>query len=619
MPIRDINVTREDLDHSGWEGIIATCAKKEYSAYFDALKREADTAAAGGDVVRADALYLLAAATILWLSEDNNQPFKPMMVTGNERTTIPGDFTDEQLDLFAALAPTVQDAELRARLADLLWVSRRDYRMAQAAVDAYIASARVLEDPDQWPPCIDRIRRAQQIAASLGRKGPLPTVVAFIEELLLKYNGGDPSFFSCKLMEFLLEMRQGDSAVYAAVADTAARQAEGERNWWRAQAYLEVLARWHARAQDVAQEQAAWRRYAETYAQEAEEARRRPTPSHGVAAHFLQQAIEAFRNRVHDSKERQQELHKLLLDYQQRAVTELKPMSVSEEITEMVERVEQAVSGMPLLDALFTLAFITRPPNMQRLAEQAERHANSFISRMFPRVLLNDRGKVVARQPAEGGDEDEAVTARRADMLDNAAQWHNLIAQGIVWPAVQQIAREHVVNIADLLPLVRDNPFVPLGREGIMMRGLHAGLAGDFLVSTHLLAPQIENAIRTLLIRAGAITSGLTSEGIQNELSLNDLLEMPELSRILDADMIFDLQGLLVEHHGSNLRNLVAHGLLNYGAFSTGQAIYLWWIALRLCSIPVLNGIHEEQRQPDDVTANRSHIQDIAPNERETE
>jgi len=227
---------------------------------------------------------------------------------------------------------------------------------------------------------------------------------------------------------------------------------------------------------------------------------------------------------------------------------------------------------------------------VQYLAGQAEKYADSVIFQLFPRTLLTSSGKVTARRHAtpDGGEADD----RRADMFDNAVQLHKLTGEGIVWPAVQQLMREHMVEVGDLLPLVQDNPFVPLGRETIVARGLHAGLTGDFLVSTHLLVPQIEHAIRILLARAGSITSTLTSEGIQDERSLNDLLAMPELEPILGADIIFSLQGLLVERHGANLRNLVAHGLLHHGAFYTAQAVYLWWLVLRLCCIPVLNGIH---------------------------
>ncbi len=422
----------------------------------------------------------------------------------------------------------------------------------------------------------------------------MPEVVECIEELLQKYNGSDSLFLSCELMKILLDMKVGDPASYAPMADTAAATAEGKREGLQARAYLEVLARWYARGKDIAKEQSVWLRYAETYVQEAEDALSRPTPSYGVAAHFLQEAIEALRNRVPGSGERQQELHHLLLEYQQKAVAELKSTSVSTDITELVDHAEQAVRDRSLLDALLALACLVTLPSKQHLREQAEQHANDSIWRLFPRVMLNDQGKVVARQPGLYGSRKEEEASLQAEVLHSAILHYSLSAQGTILPAIGQIIREHVVTIGDFLHLVQDNPFVPPGREMIVARGLHAGMMGDFLVSTHLLVPQVEHAIRTLAQRVGVITSSLTSVGIQDELSLNDLLEKPELAQIFNEDTLFTLQDLLVEHHGANLRNLVAHGLLDHDSFYSGAAVYLWWLVLWLCCIPVMNGIYQE-------------------------
>jgi len=53
---------------------------------------------------------------------------------------------------------------------------------------------------------------------------------------------------------------------------------------------------------------------------------------------------------------------------------------------------------------------------------------------------------------------------------------------------------------------------------------------------------------------------------------------------------------LLVEHYGSNLRNLMAHGLLNHDAFYSRPIVYLWWLVLRLCCIPIIAGMrHDDQ------------------------
>jgi len=57
----------------------------------------------------------------------------------------------------------------------------------------------------------------------------------------------------------------------------------------------------------------------------------------------------------------------------------------------------------------------------------------------------------------------------------------------------------------------------------------------------------------------------------------------PEALECFGEDLIFDLRGLLVEKAGSDLRHHIAHGLLDGSAFQTTEAIYVWWITLRVC------------------------------------
>ena len=48
-------------------------------------------------------------------------------------------------------------------------------------------------------------------------------------------------------------------------------------------------------------------------------------------------------------------------------------------------------------------------------------------------------------------------------------------------------------------------------------------------------------------------------------------------------DLVFDLQSLLVEKHGDNLRNNASHGLIGNNEFYSVSTIYLWWLTLKLC------------------------------------
>lgn len=103
------------------------------------------------------------------------KPFAPLATWGNSRTMVVDDLTDEQLTVLAEVATQSQiaDPEMFARIADILWITKRNHRMAMAAVEAYIASATMLEDPEHFVPSIQRIERALQLAASLGKRNEL--------------------------------------------------------------------------------------------------------------------------------------------------------------------------------------------------------------------------------------------------------------------------------------------------------------------------------------------------------------------------------------------------------------------------------------------------------------
>ena len=206
-------------------------------------------------------------------------------------------------------------------------------------------------------------------------------------------------------------------------------------------------------------------------------------------------------------------------------------------------------------------------------------------------ITKNDQGKVVARQNSN-----EGKKAIDFGMYIKAVGYQKISAHAFIEQARKQIILEHIIQKSeenkiketDLLPLVLNNPFVPPGREKLFIKGLYAGLIGDFITSTHILIPQIENSVRYLLSNRGAITSGIDNKnnGIQKEDNLNTTLfpsKYPQITSIFDEDTLFDLQGLLIEKSGSNLRNDMAHGLINDNDFFSPIFSYLWWVALRLC------------------------------------
>jgi len=502
---------------------------------------------------------------------------------------------EPELALLAGLVPDISDPEMRARVADILWLrnygenGKRDYRMAHLAVTAYLASARRLEDPENWTHTVERVERAVQLAASLGRSPknqPYVDVIAYVEEVLDRYQGDDPLFLSARMMELLQERQQGDPAKYAALAEKAARRAEREHVRYRAREYWERKARWHELAEDDEQRRAALIAAAETYISEGEDRIGAPRGGYLAATTFYQQGIEALR-RIGGMQERAKDLQKILLAYQQKSVSEMGHINVEgsvENFDEYIARARAHVRERPLSDALLALALVTSSPSRVMIEQHVTEifQKRPFLS-IFPRKLVNERGRTQQRVPSSTSAEDGARTALESEMFSYAIQLRFGRVITSIEPAREQVTLDRNVRVRDFAPIVVNNPFVPPGREGIFARGLHAGLMGDFLVAAHLLIPQIEHSVRSALESQGVIVSGLEDDGTQPERGLNTTLAHPEAIDIFREDIVFDLRGLLVEKAGSNLRHSVAHGLVDERAFHTEEAAYVWWIALHLC------------------------------------
>ena len=573
---------------SGWEDIIAQCNEKECAFYSSRFNAKALEAEGSGSIKEQRVLGLLSSVTSMYFKLDTPEaPFGPMMVFHDRRTAIVDDFDENQLKLFSDVVNDISDPELRARIADVLWLRERDYHMAELAILSYLESAKSLEDPEKWMATADRVERALQLATLLGGKAPsFSVVISHIENVLAAYNGEDPLFLSAKMMNLLQERGVGDSLHYASLSEKLASRAESTHDWDRAREYWRIKAKWHLLGKDEEQARQAKLLEAENYVKQAEDHLKGNPPSYMLASTFTQHAIEAFR-RVGNTKERVEELHKVLLEYQRKSVSELIPISSSVDISDNVKLAMNHVKGKTLRDALLSLAMLGNPPKVAELRAQAQENKEKYVLQsLFPRVYLNAMGRVIARQPQD------AEESLLADMYSNASTSRQIHVQAFVEPARQQINSEHHSRVDDFLPFLYNHPFVPAGREFIVARGLHAGFNGDFLAAVHFLIPQLEESVRYILFHLKVITSGLNDDGIQKEFDLNGMLSASKyrepLAKFLGEDFVFDLRGLLVEGFGANLRNDMAHGLIDHDHFYSASGCYLWWISLRLYSWPVL-------------------------------
>ena len=478
--------------------------------------------------------------------------------------------------------------ELKARIADFLWIKDNNYEMSKKAIDYYLKSAEQLEDAQNWSDYFRRVNRAISIAASIrnGNEETFEGTSNFIMAVIEKYEDHPPNYLSLKLMKLLKHYKIGNFSYYAKLSNKYYEKLINDENYHMARKYSDLEAGFYKLLEDEKNNKEASVNSAETYVLEAKKLIEEE--NYLVSASLLKSAIAKYR-RLEDYEERINEIHKLLLVYEKKSVDQMMKIEESYDISSQVKKVKDLMKGLEIEEALFKLALIIKPPKIKHLKQIIEElKKETPLTFLLSSVAVNEEGKTIARKPSIIADDQERTDAAvKAEMFMQAKrEQHNRVVSFII-PATQQIRIENSISLTTFIDLVKDNPFVPRGHEIIFAKGLMSGLKGNYLNSLSLLIPQLENSLRYVLIHANKVTSTLNN-GIQEEFNLNKLLNNyeEELKIIFGEDLIFDLKGVFIERFGSNLRNKFAHGLMNNDSFYTAPSIYAWWLILRLCCIP---------------------------------
>lgn len=587
----------EDFRQSGWRAAIDSSDRDGYSSMWSALSVAARTAIEGGKLAEGRVLWLLADACSLTLRPGSfNEPFKPRMVTHHGRSALPEDFQESDIALLAQISEEANDPWLQGRLADLVWLLEkpRHPKYALLAIDAYRT---IPLDVQTWlrdgRECWERAITLSRMLG-IGAGGRLKE----IEAVLMAAFGQttkDDGFHALWLTEPLAGNHLGkeESRQIAEKLRSMAQIFDQEMRFHHSRSFFDASARWFKRAGDVACSIEMTVQLAEGWVKEAMQRMSSTQRSSAVAASFYESAIQVYRTiprrerAVLGIQNRIAEMHKLMNQAAMDALDEMgRVTSGPIDITTYVEKAQNSVRGKIELDALAALANLHAGCRVTELRQRSEEMLRIYISpRLFGSTHLSSDGRVIAKQPAAGTEDansEEYEAAVRSEMVRDHTMRLDLLVRAVVWPALTVVISEHRLREGDFVALADRSPIVPRGRGRLFGKALFLGYEGDFAAALHLLVPQIEHMVRCRLKAAGVKTTNLDEDGIENEKALGALVDFPETAQILGEDLAFKLKALFCDALGPNLRNELAHGLLEYGACESTYSIYAWWLGLKL-------------------------------------
>lgn len=608
-PEERFGVTAEDLQRYGWAAVVESCDKKECYYYYERLSQESSKFEADGDKVGSRAFALLSVVASFHVNYDApGNPYGSMWSGFNGKRSLNAeDLSGLDLVALEGIVDEIADPELRARVADVLWVTKRNFKAAKSAIAAFLASAARLKTSDMWPPYADRLERAAQIAAKKGFEVEKTEVLEAVEASIAEHATDLTSGLLCdRLMGVLVILKSGDMPQYAALSEQLAQQFSDQGNWHFAEVYLERAELWHRREKKESEVQRCRIARGECYISRAEAGPAGRGTNYMYSAHWMGKALETLRM-AKAPPERIAAVNKRFLELQQLSLGEMGQVEVPmdkmpgfrEEEQKAREAAAKHVQGVDFPTAIARFALIDRPTSLEAMKEQYAKTAESApLMHIIGQSATDRSGKTTDRIPPQlprkGGENNEAARkqmVQQAQMVNCPLKvaWH-------IDSARRAIQDEHGIRLRDLWFLVENNPFISPGHEGIVLRGVQAGFFGDWLTAVHLLVPQVEASIRHVLRQRGVITSTMDGEGLQKELDLNQLLWMKETEEVFGLDVLFDLRGILIERFGHNLRNELAHGLLPEGGCYHPATEYLWWLLIHI----YWRGYHFVQTQATD-------------------
>ena len=593
----DLEITADDFASCGWKAILAGTTREGYSSMWQAFSAAARKAIEGGRQVQGKVLWLLADACSMTLSpKSRNEPFKPIMVIENKRSAIPDDLPDPEISFFAQIIEAIDDPWLKARLADLVWLKQRprDVNFALTAIDSYRS---IPLDTETWIRGGDKCwYRAITLTLMLkgGAGDRLQEMESYIIEVLNSTSTADG--YLCNWLSDLLYENGPGRTVRNDIAkklEVLAKEFDEQGDIHRSRDYFDTASQWYRKAGDEAKAAEMTAAVAEAWVKEAVARVSSDNPSHMVAASFYENAIQVYRTiprserAVHRVDERLEELRQHLSESGEKSLDEMgKITSPGVDISELVENARKAVRGKNAIEALKAFANLHGGVDVKQARESALERIRQFpMQSMFPATVMSRDGRVIANRPGmslgETLTEDDEIVIR-AEMIRDYGILVSIVVQGDIWPALEILLQEHRLTEADFVHLAKQSPIVPVGREQLFGKALFAGYDQDFVTALHLLVPQIEHLVRYHLKQAGVKTTNLSIDGIENENGLSTLMELPEANQIFGENLAFEIRSLFCDAFGPNLRNELAHGLIEVNDCYSVNSIYAWWFALKL-------------------------------------
>ncbi len=464
---------------------------------------------------------------------------------------------------------------LKARYADFVWDTTKaatgknpSIEMARQAIDSYVECGRRFPNSQQTS---ERLSRALELALSVRDQSRIGEV---IDTMLGLLSGEFPGSQAIRLFDIFEEQKgvklssKQQSKLVNALENELTQICSSDNPFGIvAKEPALRLARYYKRMGQPDEAKRVIRAYGQALGDSAMKA------DGLLAMTWLQDAYDTYIQ--YGMKTEAEKLKIAAKEKGREAEGQMVHHSVSTEIPkEEIEKVfdELTEGDLESSFARISINFLPRIEDVKRQLEDMKKDAK-LLSMVSQSVI--DNQQVIARA---GSIEADPEGRQMLQMRQFIQSMESLLSGAIDWMRGKYDFTPQSMRAFLTKSLLFDESRLPL-----IDRAIEAYVVDDHITAIHVLLPQIEHALRTLLAIHGKSTNKhrRADRTVMVEKSLNYILESePVIPNCLGEDFVFYLRLFLCDPRGFNVRNNVAHGLLGPDKFHRGisdRLLHIVW------------------------------------------
>lgn len=473
---------------------------------------------------------------------------------------------------------------LRSFISDILWTQKKSYSASKIAAQSYWEAFQQIYEDRKCLKTVSPLKRAVCIAQQTKLQSLYSEIYDwFCNTFIVEVTQVDV-FCALRIMELFLEQKNTDlSLIINAVESIISLKSNSDNILAIEQAY-DLEAKCYNKLNKKDDADNCNLELAQYYYDFAERLLQNDAMGAFRSVDFFEKAIILFRNNGATSKA--ESVHKKLIEVQKKIPNNMQTFRTTFDVSKVIENINTNMDGLSFEECIIRLTQYVSFETIDTLRKRTiEECTSNPLSSLFGTNVLDAQGRTIIKMaPLDDKNPEKDQALLELHMFRSSLQTQRIV--GDIWlkNILHYIRSRFSINNEMVDFLTKENCIIPEGRETIFKKGIGCFLRGEYYEAMHILAPQMENLFRNIANEVGGLTSTLSDDGIAQEKVLRSVFSLPELLDAYDNNIIFAFRGLLNEQAGANIRNRIAHGIIEEAECSSGECLYFGALVIKLLS-----------------------------------